>query len=422
MKRHLRALLVIAASWMLFSAATCGGSSTPTTAVVTTTTTATAAIPHSVIVTAGPGPSLVNPYMNGAFVTVTVCVPGSSTQCTTIPDVMLDTGSSGLRVLSSALGGLPLTNLASGGGATVANCVQYVDLSYNWGPVALADVKMAGEVAGSVPIQIIADPASTFPPAPSACSNGGTATNTVDTLSANGILGVSSYLYDCGLACAPGTPSNGGVYFACLEGSCQVTTVPLSNQILNPVASFATDNNGISVSLPSLPVDGLPATTGTLTFGIGTQGDNGLGSAVVQTPDVDGNITTVFDGSSYSSSFIDSGSNALYFLNSTTTGLPACTVSVGFYCPSSTQYLSATNTGSNNRSNPVSFAVANADNLPAPNWIFNDVAGSSMQGPAQSGLPTLYFDWGLPFFFSRTVYVAIEGKNTPGGTGPFWAY
>jgi len=32
------------------------------------------------------------------------------------------------------------------------------------------------------------------------------------------------------------------------------------------------------------------------------------------------------------------------------------------------------------------------------------------------------FDWGLPFFFGRNVFTAIETRNTPAGTGPFWAY
>ncbi len=419
--KNIRALLVLAVAWTLFTAATCGGGSSPSSSS-SSNNKSNLSVPHAVIITADPGPSTANPYLNGAFVSVTICVPGSTLQCTTVPDVLLDTGSSGLRVLSSALGGLPLTNMTTPAGATLANCVQYVDLTYNWGAVARADVKLAGEVASSIPIQIIADPGSTFPAAPSGCTNGGTPTNTVDTLSANGILGVSSYIYDCGTACAPGTTSNGGVYFGCPDTSCQVTTVSLTSQIQNPVALFASDNNGISITLPALPDAGLPSTTGTLTFGIGTQPDNGLGRAVVQTEDSSGNFTTVFDGASYSSSFIDSGSNALFFLDSTTTHLPGCKASDGFYCPSTTQFLSATNTGANNQSNPVSFVVANADNLPLPNWVFSDVAGASSTGPSQSGLPSLYFDWGLPFFFSRTVYVAIEGRSTSGGTGPYWAY
>jgi hypothetical protein len=32
------------------------------------------------------------------------------------------------------------------------------------------------------------------------------------------------------------------------------------------------------------------------------------------------------------------------------------------------------------------------------------------------------FDWGLPFFFGRTVYTAIEGQSTPAGVGPYFAF
>jgi hypothetical protein len=418
LKNVARALVAVAAVGTLCAAAACGGSSSNGNNNGSTPLPPTA---NTVTITAGPGPSTVNPALNGAFVSVTICVPGSASQCATVPNVLLDTGSSGLRVLSSALGNLPLANLTSGG-ATVASCIQYVDLSYNWGPVAQADVKMAGEVSASTSLQIIADPSSTFPAAPSSCANGGTRANTVDTLSANGILGLSSYLYDCGSACAPGTTSNPGLYYSCSGTACQVTTVSLANQIQNLVARFASDNNGFSVTLPALPDAGLPTTTGTLTFGIGTQSDNALGSAVVQTQDLYGSFTTVFNGVSYPSSFIDSGSNAVFFLDSATTGLPGCAVSVGFYCPSSTQVLSATNTGANNLSKSVNFTVANLDRLPARNSVFDDVAGSSSFGDSQGGPPSLYFDWGLPFFFGRTVFVAIEGRSTPGGTGAYWAY
>jgi hypothetical protein len=410
----IRPLVAAAVVGTLVAVASCGGSSSST--VITPPPVA-----NTVTITADTGPSTVNPSLNAAFVSVTICVPGSTSQCTTVPDVLLDTGSSGLRVLSSALGNLPLTNLTSAG-ATVANCIQYVDLNYNWGPVALADVRMAGEVAASTSIQIITGPGSTFPAAPSGCANGGQATNTVDTLSANGILGVSSYRYDCGSACAPGTTSNGGLYYSCSGTACQVTTVTLANQVQNPVARFASDNNGFSVTLPALPDAGVPATIGTLTFGIGTQSDNALGGAVVQNEDIHGDITTTFGGVSYPSSFIDTGSNGLFFLDSATTGLPGCDASPSFYCPPTTQTLSATNTGTNNLPKSVTFKVANLDVLPLANWIFDDVAGSSSFGGSQGGLPTLYFDWGLPFFFGRTVFVAIEGKSTTGGFGPYWAY
>jgi hypothetical protein len=40
-----------------------------------------------------------------------------------------------------------------------------------------------------------------------------------------------------------------------------------------------------------------------------------------------------------------------------------------------------------------------------------------MGSSSQSG-----FDWGLSFFFGRSVYTAIEGRSTSRATGPFFAH
>src|SRR5690348_5327521 len=51
-------------------------------------------------------------YANGVFTSVTVCVPGTST-CQTISDILVDTGSYGLRLLSSSAGGALTLSLPS---------------------------------------------------------------------------------------------------------------------------------------------------------------------------------------------------------------------------------------------------------------------------------------------------------------------
>ena len=45
----------------------------------------------------------------------------------------------------------------------------------------------------------------------------------------------------------------------------------------------------------------------------------------------------------------------------------------------------------------------------------------SVFGEATGAQPNT-FDFGLPFFFGRTIFTAIQGASTPGGVGPFWAY
>src|SRR5207302_4179794 len=92
-----------------------------------------------------------NNALNQPFVSVTICVPGTS-NCQTIGGILIDTGSSGLRLLSSTVT-LPLPQQNGAGGAPIVECVPFVD-GFTWGPVQTADVKLAGEQAAAIAIQI----------------------------------------------------------------------------------------------------------------------------------------------------------------------------------------------------------------------------------------------------------------------------
>ena len=83
-----------------------------------------------------------------------------------------------------------------------------------------------------------------------------------------------------------------------------------------------------------------------------------------------------------------------------------------FYCPTTQKSFTAITTGVNNVANTVAFNIANLISLPAANSAFNDIGGTQPN----------FFDWGLPFFFGKNVFVAIENSATTGGTGPYWAY
>jgi hypothetical protein len=131
-----------------------------------------------------------------------------------------------------------------------------------------------------------------------------------------------------------------------------------------------------------------------------------------------GEFITVFNGKTYSDSFIDSGSNGLFFDASS---IKTCTInSEVWFCPTSIQSLSATTEGyAGSPSGMVSFQIGNASPLlSSSNNVFIELGA-----PYTSG-NTSYtsFDWGLPFFLGRSVYVGIEGKTSILGTGPYWAY
>lgn len=397
---------VVAACGALLLVVGCGGSSSHMNTTTTPTPTPTSgANVQAITVNSGPNGN----YANGAFTTVTVCAPGTSS-CQTIDDVLVDTGSTGLRILSSVLT-VPLTQQKASDGNPVVECLPFVS-GHTWGPVQTADVQISGEKASSVPIQVLSDSDFTVP---STCASQGGSMDTLTALGANGLLGVGAFAQDCGGGCVSTGSSNPGLYYKCPTSGCVVIGEGLSQQVQNPVALFATDNNGVIIELPAVSAPEA-SVSGSLVFGIGTQSNNGLNGATVYATDASGNIATTFKNQSYSQSFLDSGSNGIFFLTSSTTGIPVCPVATFFYCPSSTQNLSAVNQGSNGTSGTVNFSVANADSLFNNNpsaFAFGNLAGPN----SQSG-----FDWGLPFFFGRNVFTAIEGRSTPGGNGPYWAY
>ena len=237
MRRMNGSLAAMVGAALLFAIGCGGGSSSHSNTVITTGSNV-----QAITVNAGPAGN----YANGAFTSVTLCVPGSTT-CQTISGVLVDTGSPGLRLLSSALTGVSLPQQKALNGNPVVECLPFVS-GVTWGPVETADIQIAGEKASSVPVQVIS---GTDFPIPTACANQGSAQDTLTALGANGILGVGLFAQDCGDACATTGATNPALYYECPSSGCVVTAESLSQQVANPVASFPTDNNGVIVELPA---------------------------------------------------------------------------------------------------------------------------------------------------------------------------
>jgi hypothetical protein len=355
-------------------------------------------------ITINPSSAAVCTFANEPCTQVTICQLGTS-NCQAITDVLVDTGSSGLRIFASALtSALPFSNSGE---------CMYFGGGTDWGRVQTVDVILGKEPVVSVPIQVI-DPTfagqytSAGQPASNIC---GVALVDSSPLEAgfNGILGIGLFPFD------------GGAYYNCASLPCAAVAVSVSQQVQNPVGLLPVDNNGVIVALPSVPASGgSPSVTGSLILGIGTESNNQPSGVTVLPTDSSGQIVTHFNPSpgvsTQEAGIFDSGSSAIFFSDSSLS-IPLCPGNLSFlYCPSSPVTFSAANTTlSGSPSNVVSFQITN----PMALLSSGNAAISNMGGPAFS---TGLFDWGLPFFFGRSVYVGLGGKMSVLGTGPLWAY
>lgn len=306
---------------------------------------------------------------------------------------------------------------------TIQECLQFAD-GYAWGPVSMAKVSVGGEsTSTAIPVQVIAGSTSS-PSVPSPCSSASpssTQIDSVDNLGANGVLGVGVFAQDCGGGCAQEVNNN--MYWSCVTATntCASTTQSETIQVANPVTAFPTDNNGVILQLPPVSSSGAATAAGFLVFGISTQTNNTLPASahVLTVPNGGtnaGNFTTNFNGQTLTSSFIDSGSNALFFNDTALEGYEC--YSGNFYCPPSTTPLNATNQGSDGTTSSISFSIVDLSKLNTSNFALTDIGGPAPPIPNFGG----YFDWGLPFFYGRTIFFAIEGANAGGTQGPYYAY
>lgn len=360
--------------------------------------------PNVLAITINPSSAAVCTFANELCTQVTICQPSTS-NCQTITDVLVDTGSSGLRIFASAV----TMNLPS---SDLGECMYFVS-STEWGRIHTVDVVLGGEPAVLVPIQVI-DPTfagqytSVGRPASNICGVA-VVDSSPSQAGFNGILGVGLFPFDSGF------------YYNCVPLPCTSAAVSLSQEVQNPVGLLPVDNNGVIVALPSVPASGSPSLTGSLILGIGTQSNNQPSRVTVLPTGSSGEIVTRFTHrlgvSTPEAGIFDTGSSVIFFSDSSLS-IPLCLPpELSFlYCPVSPENFSAVNTGiSGAPLSDVSFQIVD----PTPLLMLGHTAISNIGGPA---FFTGVFDWGLPFFFGRAVYVGLSGKTSVLGTGPFWAY
>ena len=317
--------------------------------------------------------------VNEPVVTLTICVP-NSTNCENVSNILVDLGSTGLR-LSHTLAISSSLPQESENGGLITECYGFVS-GYNYGPVVTASVTL-GNQSVTVPVQISNSSLS----APSSCTTSSTGNISSAPFEPyiNGILGL---LF-------PQDDSLDGQYY---EGGSGPTTISSSLEVQNPVFLLPTsESNGVLLSgFPTVSTtQGASASTvsGLLTFGTGTA------SGLTQlTTNSSATITASYNKQTLKA-FFDTGSNGWFIDNP---NIPTCTSSSlqGFFCgtaPTQSAILTGTTTGS---SVTLNFSIENAQTL----FNTGNQDFSSLGGPLSN-----IFDAGFPaFLYGYTIGVGWD--------------
>ncbi len=318
--------------------------------------------------------------VNTPMVTLTVCVPNTTT-CEDVPNILVDLGSTGLRLSHTLSISSQLPQESENGGA-ITECYLFVS-GYNYGPVVTATVTLGNQPV-TVPVQISNSALS----APSSCTQKGPSAPFEPAI--NGILGV---LF-------PQDDTLDGLYY---EGGSGPTTVSTSLVVQNPVFQMPSpENNGVLLSGFGTvsQTQGAPTVSGLITFGTG--GTSGLTQLDTNT---EGYITARYNNSNLTA-FFDSGSNGWFIDNSSIPPCPSTSSFAGFFCGSATNQ-SATLTGTTGSSVTLTFSIESAKTL----FATGNQDFSSLGGPFSG-----YFDAGFPaFLYGYTIGVGWD-PNTVNST------
>ena len=330
--------------------------------------------------------------INTPTVTLTICVPNTIT-CEDVPNILLDYGSTGLRLSHTLFisGELPQEQISGQG---LFECYQFVS-GYNFGPVVTAQITL-GTTPVIVPVQI----SNSSLPAPSSCTQGGTVSSAPFQPYYNGILGVLFPQYDISSA----------YYY---EGNNGPLTPPQNLEVQNPVYLLTTNNNGVLLSgLPAVPYDGASNITGTLTFGIPSGSYTTLetnSSTTTNTCESYGSLCASYNGLSNLTAFFDTGSNGFFIDNSSIT---PCTGNLsGFFCgDASKQSALLTGATGSSGSYTLNFSIVSAQTLLATGNNDFSTLGGYVQGAFDAGFPAFLLGYPIGIRWDST----CNNANGPG--------
>jgi hypothetical protein len=269
-----------------------------------------------------------------------------------------------------------------------------------------ADVELGGLRASKVPMQVI-EPQSNEQ---SLCDS--SADDDYDPNGYNGMIGISTALNDV----------MQWAYYSCGASGCSNIPTPSTDVLIkNVLALLPEHNNGYLIRLPEVPAEGAKSLDGQIILGIDTSENNRpspnlkLIQAGVDPSESEswGEFYIETGGVKYSSAF-DTGTYSYSF---PTTAIPTCEDSPTSLCPSAPTSIPVDILNSSGAvTYSVNLSVANFDQLSSTgNSVFNN--NGEIWSYSVLGRPSLIL--GMPFFYGRTIFFALNQKHTELGTGPW---
>ena len=340
---------------------------------------------------------------NKLFVDVTVC--NASRQCRTVPDVLVDTGSVGLRLLRGALDGLELAPVTDPRGRPLSNWSSFGSGDL-WGTMHLAQVRL-GEVSTTraIPIEVY-----DLPGRREKLPDGYADVDTRPEIArmGNGILGISPHRHFPKGYYVKGAKTQ-------MPGASRwlAVQVDATRQLTNPIARFPSPyDNGSVISLPEVDwTAGATRVQGWLGLGIGaaTEALFPHGARIVSHDLDDNGQFAAAIGARRFPVLVDSGTNAL--------SLDLSHLGVSRHARYASYYDAVAPT-------PIELAVRSGDDevkLARPLYVGPTV--KYLKAHSTHGALPMVVGWddgqrslsvlGLPFFYGRTVATGLRGTVNP---------
>lgn len=353
--------------------------------------------------------------INTMYISVTLCKDSTGVRCETIDNIILDTGSFGLKINRSALTESFITTLSKvklNDDQMIYACNTFGS-GYVFASEYYASLNLANSYTNNVVVQIIEN--SPTAEIPDSCLAKGPFDD-FSNFGANGIIGVNPALTLANDSILMYKKNIKGIYESLTFA--EESQIPILNQ--NPLTSFKNNNNGFVISIPQVIQNTNTNVIGEMVLGINTAQNNQLTNQTNIVKASESNLSTVCNSACFYSQInnpestipavFDSGTNGWVFISNT---IPQC---IYGYCPDQPVIWSSMVYSYNFASNE-SYQVT-AIITPDETYDGQDLSFSVMPhwGYYNYNNETLY---GSPFFFGKNVYVIFPIKTNQ---NPAWGF